>query len=307
MANFDSEFFGLVFPGLQATQKIHAQNSRPELSAFLSDFTFLNPKFIHGDFLLTGETKIFGPNTIFNKTCYLPVATCLAPPTDTPFLIAEKCVDKDKSTGWWGAIVLKKVGPPNPRTWRLRTWAWLFPNYKISLPPLNFCTSAGNYFLEFSRIVQENYYCQYLFLPVLRHDAWALVAAKIRFPHMTYEADGHRNGCWRGIPEKCCEQCRASAGKKGSAGRSAGSSAALLCNRDRGVKTHRKVEGGELAPEVVLGTLGLLTPKLRIVYRISVERGQCRDPRKFKIFTPPLIFRDLTPPIPVSNSLRLFW
>ena len=59
MANFDSEFFGLVFPGFQATQKIHAQNSRPELSAFLSNFSFLNPKFIHGDFLLTGETNIF--------------------------------------------------------------------------------------------------------------------------------------------------------------------------------------------------------------------------------------------------------
>ena len=59
MANLDSEFFGLVFPGFQATQKIHPQNSRPELSAFLSNFTFLNPKFIHGDFLLTGETNIF--------------------------------------------------------------------------------------------------------------------------------------------------------------------------------------------------------------------------------------------------------
>ena len=56
-ANFDSEFFGLVFPGFQATPKIHAQNSRPELSAFLFNFTFSNPKFIHGDFLLTGETK----------------------------------------------------------------------------------------------------------------------------------------------------------------------------------------------------------------------------------------------------------
>ena len=58
MANFDSEFFGLVFPGLQVTEKIHVRNSRPELSAFLSNFTFLNPKFIHGDFLLTGETNI---------------------------------------------------------------------------------------------------------------------------------------------------------------------------------------------------------------------------------------------------------
>ena len=60
MANFGSEFFGFVFPGFQATQKFHAQSSRPELWAFLSKFTFrsfLNPKFIHGDFLLTGETK----------------------------------------------------------------------------------------------------------------------------------------------------------------------------------------------------------------------------------------------------------
>ena len=59
MANFDSEFIGLVFPGFQATQKIHAQNSRPELSVFLSNFTFLSPKFIQGDFLLTGETTRF--------------------------------------------------------------------------------------------------------------------------------------------------------------------------------------------------------------------------------------------------------
>ena len=64
MANFDSEFFGLVFPGFQATQKIHAQNSRPELSAFLSNFTFLNPKFIHGDFLHTGETNTNGYKNI---------------------------------------------------------------------------------------------------------------------------------------------------------------------------------------------------------------------------------------------------
>ena len=64
-ANFDGEFFGLVFPGLQATQKIHAQNSRPELSAFISNFTLLNPKFIHGDFLLARETK----------TCPLPIAS----------------------------------------------------------------------------------------------------------------------------------------------------------------------------------------------------------------------------------------
>ena len=41
-------------------KKNHAQNSRPELSASLSNFTLLNPKCIQGDFLLTGET-----NTLF--------------------------------------------------------------------------------------------------------------------------------------------------------------------------------------------------------------------------------------------------
>ena len=54
MANFDSEFIGLVFPGFQATPKIDAQNSPPELSAFLSNFTFFNTKFIHGDYLAYG-------------------------------------------------------------------------------------------------------------------------------------------------------------------------------------------------------------------------------------------------------------
>ena len=53
-----AKLFGLAFPRFQATQRIHAQNPRPELSGFLSNFAFLNPKFIHGDFLLAGETKI---------------------------------------------------------------------------------------------------------------------------------------------------------------------------------------------------------------------------------------------------------
>ena len=60
-ANFDSEFcykfFSRVFPGLQAPQKIYAQNSRTKLSAFLSNFTCLDPIFFQADFLLTGETN----------------------------------------------------------------------------------------------------------------------------------------------------------------------------------------------------------------------------------------------------------
>ena len=34
------------------------KSSLPNLSAFLSNFTFSNPKCSHADFLLTGETKI---------------------------------------------------------------------------------------------------------------------------------------------------------------------------------------------------------------------------------------------------------
>ena len=83
MADFDTEFFGLVFPGVQATQKIHAQNLRPELSAFLSNFTFLNPKFIHGDFLLPGETKL-----------------CTPPPYHGPRLFGEPVVCTPDSRGF---------------------------------------------------------------------------------------------------------------------------------------------------------------------------------------------------------------
>ena len=65
MANLDSEFFGLVFPGLQATQK----NSRPKFTSRIVgsplQFHFLEPKcFFHGDFLLTGETNWWPPQPV---------------------------------------------------------------------------------------------------------------------------------------------------------------------------------------------------------------------------------------------------
>ena len=53
--------------------------------------------------------------------------------------------------------------------------------------------------------------------------------------------------------------------------------------------------GGELAPKVVLGKLGLLTPKLTIFYRISVERRQIQGPPKFQNFHPPSNFRRFDP------------
>ena len=52
-ANFDGEFFGLGFSGISGRPKnSHAQNSRPNSSPFLSNFTFPNPKMFHLDFLL---------------------------------------------------------------------------------------------------------------------------------------------------------------------------------------------------------------------------------------------------------------
>ena len=56
IANFDREFFGL-FPVFQAPQNFTPKTSRPNLSTFLSFFTFSNQKFIHAIFLLTGETN----------------------------------------------------------------------------------------------------------------------------------------------------------------------------------------------------------------------------------------------------------
>ena len=44
MANFDSEFFGRVFPGFQATQKIHAQYSLSRIVGIPLQFHFLEPK-----------------------------------------------------------------------------------------------------------------------------------------------------------------------------------------------------------------------------------------------------------------------
>ena len=41
-----------------------------------------------------------------------------------------------------------------------------------------------------------------------------------------------------------------------------------------------------------------MTPKLRIFYRISVERGQIQGPLKIRNFHPPLIFGDLNAPYP---------
>ena len=67
MANFDSEFFGLVFPVLQATQKIHAQNSRSELPAFLPNFTFLNPKIYSRRFSAYGGDQQFFQNFVLQK------------------------------------------------------------------------------------------------------------------------------------------------------------------------------------------------------------------------------------------------
>ena len=61
--------------------------------------------------------------------------------------------------------------------------------------------------------------------------------------------------------------------------------------------------GGELAPKVVLGKLGLLTPKW-IFYKNLCSEGSDPGTPKDSKFPPPLILGDLTPPIPVSNNKK---
>ena len=56
MANVDSEFFGLVFPGFQDTQKIHAQNSSRIVGIPLP-FHFLEPKIYSRRFSAYGRDQ----------------------------------------------------------------------------------------------------------------------------------------------------------------------------------------------------------------------------------------------------------
>ena len=62
--------------------------------------------------------------------------------------------------------------------------------------------------------------------------------------------------------------------------------------------------GGELALKVAPRRLGLLTPKLRIFYRISVERGQFQGPLEIQNFHPPSNFRRFDPPYPGLQAKR---
>ena len=72
-------------------------------------------------------------------------------------------------------------------------------------------------------------------------------------------------------------------------------------DRDRGGQIPN-VRGGELAPKVVLAKLGLSTPKLRIFYRNSAEKGQISGPPKIQSFHPPSNFRRFDPPYPGLQS-----
>ena len=57
--------------------------------------------------------------------------------------------------------------------------------------------------------------------------------------------------------------------------------------------------GGELAPKVAPRRLGLLTPKLKIFYRISVERGQFQGALEIQNFHPLIaFFGRVDPPYP---------
>ena len=55
--NFDSEFLGLVFPGIRPP-KFHTPNSLPNLPASLSKFTFSNPNLFTPIFCLWGDQDL---------------------------------------------------------------------------------------------------------------------------------------------------------------------------------------------------------------------------------------------------------
>ena len=79
---------------------------------------------------------------------------------------------------------------------------------------------------------------------------------------------------------------------------------AIIGNRDRGVKTYRTLDGGDLAPKVVTPRLGLSTPKLAIFCRISVERRQLQGPLEIRDFHPPSNLQRFDPPLSRSPNSR---
>ena len=83
MANFDSEFFGLVFPGFQATQK----NSRPKFTSRIVGiplrFHFLEPKIYSRRFFAYGEDQkiewgVFGRGGFSNNRFVLKPDVAIA-------------------------------------------------------------------------------------------------------------------------------------------------------------------------------------------------------------------------------------
>ena len=64
-------------------------------------------------------------------------------------------------------------------------------------------------------------------------------------------------------------------------------------------RTKRWRGGWGLAPKVVLGKLGLLTPEIEdFLHRISVEKGQIQGPPKIQDSPPPLSSEIERPPYP---------
>ena len=61
IANFDSEFFGLVFPGFQATKKIHAQKFTSGIVGIPLQFHVLEPKIYSLRFSAYGGDQDFSP------------------------------------------------------------------------------------------------------------------------------------------------------------------------------------------------------------------------------------------------------
>ena len=77
-----------------------------------------------------------------------------------------------------------------------------------------------------------------------------------------------------------------------------------LGDRDRGGQNVPNARGGgELAPKAVPGNLGLLTSQIEdFLQNLCREGSNSGTPENSETFTPPLMFGDLTPPMPVSKQ-----
>ena len=105
----------------------------------------------------------------------------------------------------------------------------------------------------------------------------------------------------RSSPERVPDTIRTFCEKSGNP--PAWKPASNVGDRDRGGQNVPNARGGGTRPESCPWKAWTFDPQIEDFLKNLCRKGvKFRDPRKLKIFTPPLVFGDLIPPIPVSNN-----